>query len=358
MRFRIMLRKALVIYAAAITFAHATPPPTADLDLSPEKYCSLLESLQITDTLVQTVFKIEPASALVTIEQLEFSPSSGNFLISAGTGGATLIQQLQLSEPPQNLKLSPKLAWINGNTFAFHDQSGRWHKMSRPTAPSLSPFRTLSYKLMSEVSFIKKQLLSQLEAGPQNVKGEVILAETKRLLSNLESDSASPKEFSLANERYLVKPSESGLVERLSVFEDGIVKAVVTNANTKTLSKSMQDLIAENKSGAESLSKGESDLFHKLAGKPSFGMFLVPQEKGCSIVSIDPRGPSYQAGLRKGDLISRLNGLSSANMRSDDLKLLLTESNQVTVSYIREGKLMEDIVISKKTYSKVDDLVE
>lgn len=353
-----MLRKALVIYAVAITSAHATPPPTADLDLTPEKYCSILESLQITDTLVQTVFKIEPASALVTIEQLEFSPSSGNFLISAGTGGATLIQQLQLSEPPQNLNLSPKLAWINGSTFAFHDQSGDWYKMSRPAAPSLSPFRTLSYKLMSEVSFIKKQLLSQLEAGSQNVKGEDILAETKRLLGNLESDSASPKEFSLANERYLVKPSETGLVERLSVFEDGIVKVVITNATTKTLSKSMQDLIAKIKSGAESLSKAESDLFEKLAGKPSFGMFLVPHEKGCLVVAIDPRGPSYQAGLRKNDLISRLNGLSAANMQSDDLKLILTESNRVTVSYIREGRQMEDVTVSKSTYIKAADFVE
>ena len=332
-----------------VSALHSEPDLTlAELDPSPENYKSALAALQIKDPLIQTVFSIDPARAIVSVKQLEFDPNSRSFLISKGTAGTEMIRQLQAEQSIQGLSLQPEMAWVNGACFAFHDESGQWFKMSRPIPPSISSFRILGENSVRELSYVRNRLLSNLEDASRRDQGSLLIRDVKEKLTDLEGHGK--KEFSVAGERYSIEVTPSGLVKRLTVYTDGIVARVVVN-NTATAISAMLDKLRESNGDVSSdLSLTETKLFQRLAGTPSFGMFLAPHAGHYIVISIDPQGPAYTAGLRKGDVITALNGNDVSGMKSPDLKMILSITDTIKFNFLRNGKQIQDITVIKKDY--------
>jgi S1-C subfamily serine protease len=75
--------------------------------------------------------------------------------------------------------------------------------------------------------------------------------------------------------------------------------------------------------------------FHNLAG-----------EQAVEVISVDPKGPAGQAGIRKGDLIVAIKGQDVVSV--DDLHRFLSEwpiGSPVTITIVRGRKRADMIVV-------------
>ncbi|MFO0756807.1 MAG: carboxypeptidase regulatory-like domain-containing protein [Byssovorax sp.] len=85
----------------------------------------------------------------------------------------------------------------------------------------------------------------------------------------------------------------------------------------------------------------------ELAG---IGAILVPQPKGVIISWMLQNGPAQDAGLRVGDVISRIDGLDAQGLTMSDCvqRLRGPEGSRVSVTVTREGEGTVEVLITRK----------
>lgn len=66
----------------------------------------------------------------------------------------------------------------------------------------------------------------------------------------------------------------------------------------------------------------------------------TPKMREITVMKVEPNSPEYQAGLRPGDKIVKLNGKAFFSSWSDFVKKILFEIGEVKLDVIRDGKLI------------------
>jgi hypothetical protein len=81
------------------------------------------------------------------------------------------------------------------------------------------------------------------------------------------------------------------------------------------------------------------------------GAVLVPTPKGVAVAATVEGAPAAAAGIRKGDLIERIDGVSAAELTLSDCiqRLRGPEGSRVTVVVSREGQASVEITITRGT---------
>jgi len=123
------------------------------------------------------------------------------------------------------------------------------------------------------------------------------------------------------------------------VERDGYKSRIVSGLSARGLSTAREDITLR--------PRGDGGSASELEG---IGAILAPSPAGIVIASLVEAGPAAKAGLRRGDRISRIDGVSASEMTIPDAiqRLRGAEGSRVSVSIVREGETNLDVTILRE----------
>ena len=123
------------------------------------------------------------------------------------------------------------------------------------------------------------------------------------------------------------------------VEHDGYKTRIVPGLTTRGASTLREDITLR--------ARGDGGSGSELEG---IGAILVPTPSGIVISSLVENGPGAKAGLRRGDRLLRIDGVSALEMTLPDAiqRLRGTSGSRVTISITREGEGNLDVTVTRE----------
>jgi len=123
------------------------------------------------------------------------------------------------------------------------------------------------------------------------------------------------------------------------VERDGYRARIVSGLTTKGASSFREDITLK--------PRGDGGAESELEG---IGAVLVPGPQGLVIASLIEAGPASRAGVRRGDIVSRIEGASATEMTVSDAiqKLRGPAGSRVSMTLLREGATLDVTVVRER----------